>query len=323
MSSSCIPPLSGGIHLNSLSGFPGPAQSASAQIGRNYSDLKEETEKFIHANFPTCTTSDLQRLCDEIVVGRGIYLGIREFEERYFAIADRVKAGIPIYAHLSISHFGLQFEYPEHHFVQDIQSAVKDLSETQVRIQALPAQTNASAARRREVANLVGREKFLCRTVISSAFSLVEAFLSGLFFTATETGQIGHFVCDGAFIDYARKKESAAMKDRIDRVVTALSSGRYSAKDEPYSSFLGVCKSYRDAIHHTTPFERKAQSLAAGARLLKLYEINLRIALQCLASATETVLMINDLAYGGHVQLRINQSCEDIKKELRTLSGQR
>lgn len=96
---------------------------------------------------------------------------------------------------------------------------------------------------------------------------------------------------------------------------TAISSGRNSARDEPYKSFLGVCKAYRDAIHHTTPFERKAQALAAGGRPLKLYGIDSRVALQCVEAAADTILAINDLAYGGRIHLRMNQSCEDIKNE--------
>ncbi|HEX7006684.1 MAG TPA: hypothetical protein VF274_06075, partial [Alphaproteobacteria bacterium] len=46
-----------------------------------------------------------------------------------------------------------------------------------------------------------------------------EAFLSGLFFTALNVKMLGKLPCDGELLRYASSRESAALKDRIDRIV--------------------------------------------------------------------------------------------------------
>ncbi|HVA15343.1 MAG TPA: hypothetical protein VNF99_18985 [Stellaceae bacterium] len=294
------------------------ARSVSSQIGRTYRDLSAETRKFIANNFLACDDENLARLCDSIEVGIGLYLRLDEFETAFFSLADQVKRRVPFYAHVSISTYGLQFEYPEHHFICDLEAGFEGLKETRQRIRELPASETALKAKRDDVASLVGREKFISRSMVSASFSLVEAFLSGLFFTAINRSTLGALRCDEALLRYAQNKESAPLKDRIDRIVKFASGGRSDSRSEPFKSFMDVGKRYRDAIHHTTPFERK--DIEAGQRLLALYEIKPDVALLCTILAFDSVLKISNWLYGDEDSSAIAANCKELLEKVMTYS---
>jgi hypothetical protein len=266
------------------------ARGVTAQIGRDYGQLRSETKKFLDENFKNCGSDELARLCDAIPSSGRIYLRFDEFQRDFFPVADRIRSRFPVYAHVSISVYGLQFEFPEHHFFRDLDSALSDLGEVRARIRDFVASGRNPKRSHQEVGNLIARDKFLSRSIISATFSLVEAFISGLFYTAIETKRIGAIDADSSFIDYARTKESAPLGARIERVIRFISIGREDASMEPFLSLIKVGKRYRDAIHHTTPFARKG--LDAGERLSALYEINGDVALECVVLATRSILTI-------------------------------
>jgi hypothetical protein len=112
--------------------------------------------------------------------GIGLYLWLDDFEASLFALAEPVKRRFPFYAHVSVSIYGLPFEFPEHHFINDIDAAFEDLKETRQALDSLGL-TRANMKHQRGVtAPLVSRGKFISRSIVSASFSLVEAFLSGL-----------------------------------------------------------------------------------------------------------------------------------------------
>ena len=88
------------------------ARSVSSQIGRSYRELSAETRQFIEKNFACCDYDDLARLCDAVEPGIGLYLRLDDFEASLFALAEPVKRRFPFYAHVSVSIYGLQFEFP-------------------------------------------------------------------------------------------------------------------------------------------------------------------------------------------------------------------
>jgi len=267
------------------------ARSVSSQIGRSYRELSTQTQKFISENFLRCDFDDLARLCDAIEPGIGLYLRLDEFEKAFFPLADSVKRRFPFYAHVSISFWGLQFEYPENHYLQDLDAGLDDLTETRRRLAVLRVTDANMKSKRDEIAPLISREKFISRSLISASFSLVETFLSGLFFTALNTKMLGRLYCDERFLAYAEKNErNAGLKDRINRVVKFASGGAGDGSSEPFKSFIEI-KRYRDAIHHTTPFERK--NLEAGQQLLSLYEIKSDVAVLCALLSLSCVLTLS------------------------------
>ena len=280
------------------------ARSVSSQIGRNYHSLSAEVQKFVNKNFVRCEYADLARLCDEVRSGMGLSIQLDEFEKTFFPLADSVKQRFPFYAHVSISTYGLKFEFPEHHFLRDIETSLPELLDTFTSIKQLTSQHDPV------IAGLIAREKFLSRSIISAAFSLLEAFISGLFFTAVHTNALGSLECDGEFLKYAATKESDLLKQRLDHVVQFVSKGTESISDEPFEKLIEVGKWYRDAIHHTTPFGRK--DVEVGGRLTALYEIDCNIALHCIVLSSATLLKISQWTYGAFDATDIASRCSEL-----------
>ena len=193
------------------------ARSVSSQIGRGYRELSQEIQNFIARNFVGCKYADLARLCDAVQIGVGISLQLDEFEKQFFRLSKSVKGRYPFYAHVHISTYGLRFEFPEHHFLRDMETSLPDLLETRSRLASFRGQDFDAKREPDLIASLVAREKFLSRSIISATFSLAEAFLSGLFFTAIHTNAIGQRACNEDFLKFAGTKESAPLRDRIDR----------------------------------------------------------------------------------------------------------
>lgn len=289
------------------------ARSVSSQIGRRYRELSTEIQKFIAQNFSRCDYRDLARLCDAIESGTGLYVRLDEFERAFFPLAEPLKTRYPFYAHVSISVWGLQFEYPELHFLQDLDAGLDDLTETRLRLGDLGV-TDADMKRKRsDIAPLLSKGKFISHSVISASFSLVEAFLSGLFFTALHTKGLGKLHCDAEFLTYAEKGESTALKGRLDRVVKFASADKAGGGSDPFNSFIEIGKRYRDAIHHTTPFGRS--DLEAGERLLALYEINHNTAVLCALLSLECVLTISNWIYSGEEGGAITDQCNELHRK--------
>src|SRR5574338_201062 len=163
------------------------------------------------------------------------------------------------------------------------------------------------------VAGLVARERFLSRSIVSATFSLVEAFLSGLFFTAVHTRSFGYIRCDDEFFKYASTKESAPLKDRFDRIIRFVSAETENVNNEPFNTFIEDGKRYRDAIHHTTPFGRK--DIEPGGRLTALYEINCEIALRCVELSSASLLKILEWTHGESASTDIGSRCRELLRK--------
>lgn len=283
------------------------ARSVTSQIGRNYHRLSTEVQKFINENFARCEYADLARLCDEVRSGMGLSTRLDEFEKTFFPLANSVKQRFPFYAHVTISTYGLKFEFPEHHFLRDIETSLPELLDTFTSVKRLTPKHDP------DIAGLIAHEKFLSRSIISATFSLLEAFISGLFYTAVQTKTIGSLECDDEFLKYAATKESAPLKQRLDRIVQFASKGTESIHDEPFEKLVEVGKRYRDAIHHTTPFDRK--DVGVGGRLTALYEIDGDIALHCIVLSSATLLKISQWTYGALDATDIASRCSELLEE--------
>lgn len=286
------------------------ARSVSVQIGRGYQELSGEIKKFIGNNFQKCSFADLAKLCDEIVVGEGLYLRIEDFESRFFPVAESVKQRVPGHAHIAISTFGMQFEYPEHHFLNDLDTGLLELRDIASRLSELNVSDSNQKAIRDKVRPLVSRDKFVSRSIVSAAYSLVEAFISGCLYTADSAGHVGRLVCDDSFRAYARAKNSEPFKNRVERLVAFASSGTSSAQEEPFKEFIDSAKRIRDAIHHTTPFERKAHGIAPGQRLTDLYRVNSETAIRVVLLALGTVSAVVNWTQREGVRTELSDRCE-------------
>jgi hypothetical protein len=144
---------------------------------------------------------------------------------------------------------------------------------------------------------------------------LIEAFLSGLFFTALSTNVLGKLQCDEELLRYVKNKEKGAtLKDRIDRIVRFASSGEADGRSDPFRTFIEVGKRYRDAIHHTTPFGRKDSD--AGERLFALYKVKSDVAVLCALLSLDSVLALSQWIYSQEDPNEIADSCRELRNKI-------
>lgn len=290
------------------------ARSVSSQIGHGYGKLSSSIENFMIKHFSDCSFANLAQLCDTIVPGCGMNLRLDEFERVHFRLNDTVKSKYPFYTHMRISCSGLQFEFPEHHFLNDIEVGfiyLKNILEDIIKLKI----TDSNLKEHKSVVSpLISREKFISRSLISASFSLVESYVSGIFYTVVNVGRIGITECDPEFINFAKNKESGPLKDRLGRIAKFASNGTLNSESEPFDSFIKIAKRYRDAIHHTTPFGRK--DIEIGERLETLYEIDGELAILFSLFALDTVLKLFELIDTPQTESVIFQRCRSIRADL-------
>jgi len=186
--------------------------------------------------------------------------------------------------------------------------------ETRLRLADLRVTDANMKSKRDDIAALISKEKFISRSVISASFSLVEAFLSGLFFAARNTKALGRRCCDETFLAYAEGNErKAAFKERLDRIVRFASGGTTDGGSEPFKSYIET-KRYCDAIHHTTPFAWK--DLEAGQQLLSLYEIKSDVAALCVPLPLDCVLALSSWIYSDEEGSEIAERCKKLREKI-------
>jgi hypothetical protein len=267
------------------------ARSVTSQIGRDYKKIKEHVRHFISQHFENATEKNLADLCETIPVPYGLHETLLDFENKHFSLSSKVKSKYPIYAHISISYRGLQFEFPEHHFLNDIEVLFLYLQENEKLLSHPQYSSQKRIENNQNIKLIVSKEKFLSRALISTAFSLVETTLSGIFFTAAAGGTLGQLTVDKDFRAFAIKKESAPLKQRLSTTVQWATQNYCTGDEEPFKSFMSSAKKFRDSIHHPTPFGRQ-NNLEEWERLELLYEIDAFVALNIIRSAFAVILTI-------------------------------
>lgn len=281
------------------------ARSVMSQISFSYKKTSQNVLKFIEENFVGIGLEELAQLSESILPGVGLSLRLSEFEATHFGLAPSVKRRFPAHSHLRISLWGMQFEFPEMHFLNDIEAGSIELNQVSALLKPSAAVVGNPKSQQIEVAHLVSRQKLLCRALVSASFSLLEAYLSGLFFIAANESRLGNAATNEDFRGFARSKESAPLKTRLDRVLREASGGHASVDDEPIRGYIDTGKRYRDAIHHTSPFERK--DVEAGGRLIALYELDPVIAFTCVEHSLFTVSLLERLIWQDELETDVMQ----------------
>lgn len=293
------------------------ARSVSAQIGRGYKELSIKTKNFISENFEDCDYADLANLCDAVVIGYGIHDRIDRFEKNFFQISKDIKEAFPFHAHVSVSLYGLQFEYPEHHFLKDIETAVEQLSEVQPKILNYRVGVWDKKTDRLSLQKIISKEKLMNRVLIIASFNLIESFISGLFYEVVENRSMGKLALSEAFISYAAKNETDILRRRLDKTIRYISNDAKSVETEPFQYIIEKAKFYRDAIHHTTPFSRKG--ISEGERLLALYRVDCELALAIGSSVLLCITEIQNYLYPMGPKTAIASDCDRIHGQIASL----
>jgi len=88
--------------------------------------LRGEVAKFCRNNFENVEPEDLARLYEPIFEHKcEWYIPLTDFIRDFGKFKDKVLKGAPPHATVRISPWGLQFDYPEHHLMRDLETISK------------------------------------------------------------------------------------------------------------------------------------------------------------------------------------------------------
>lgn len=219
--------------------------------------LLPEIEGFCRNNFQGMSTDVLASLHDAIkpTIPHGFRLPLAEFQKKYAAPKAETLKDVPLHATVSISLWGLQFEFPEDHFMKDIEVALDGANAAHKIVEDIGA-SNVVKTREKELAGALRREKAACRAGLVACFSLVEAYLNGLAwrFCHNEPQRLAQLSQNQQKL--IMDSSEATLRNKLLKYPEIImGSPLWDEKDDAVDSFLSLLKPFRDSLCHPSPFE--------------------------------------------------------------------
>lgn len=232
------------------------ARSVGARIGKSYGMLKSETTKFIEENFESASATDLIRIADDLIRDRRIFLPLKEFEDEYLRISNSVKYQLPVHSFVSVSLWGLQFDYPEHNFINDLKISIVELDSVSKSVNGLAEGAINLRSDRASISTQISKQKFFSRCVVTAAYNFLEAYIAGLLFEAHSYQKLGNKLIDESFREKSSALEKKSLKEKIERLNSEVLGANSEIGGRLSKVISGEGKTIRDAIHHATAFPR-------------------------------------------------------------------
>jgi len=295
------------------------ARHVFSQLPISYRETQARLSEFIHSNFVNCTAEQLAKICDSVQPSEGgLNIGIIEFERNFVQIDDHVEISCPFHSNVSISLWGLKFEFPEHHFLNDLEWSLTETVQAERDANELLTSVVSVKDAPAKAAAIATAQKAASRSTISVCYNLLEAYINGVFFQITEQGYAGLHLCSAEQRTYAQRNKTASFADRVEKLCEIIKA--FDIIDSADYVALRDGKFVRDAIHHTSPFgwtTRNAQtSYAAGARLGALYSIVPESARSLARSTLDFLIAVERQAWGDPASRTIFESCTKLRQRL-------
>ena len=250
--------------------------------------LNNEIEKFTRRNFEDASQKNLVILYEKIKVYRGLEMPLTEFEEKFFKIKKSTYKGHPSHLTVSISLWGLKFQYPEDELSKDISeglsiavSVTKELNDFKKSGHSIMAQQQ----------NRIGEKwrlrKYASRSVLISCFNLMEAYLNGLAWDFRQNAP--ELTLSNREKDLLDDSFSVSIRDKLKRYPKIISRNENWEKEAPeIDSFLEIIKPFRDSLVHPSPFNAP-EKFGGYNKLRNLYRIDVDTAVLC-SNLTVTII---------------------------------
>jgi hypothetical protein len=246
--------------------------------------LRGEVAKFCRKNFENVKPEDLARWYKPIFEHKSdFYLPLPDFTRDFGRFRAKVLKGAPLHSTVRISPWGLQFEYPEHHLMNDLAESFNEAVEIE-EVQLTPYRTKTwrekkQQATKAEIADLIRRGKVSQRACILSCFNLIESYINGIAWDYVQIHDISGLSKDhrNVLTESERLVNIIDKLIKIPRVITGREDSPLHQTREPLKSFIDIIKPYRDSIVHASPFAA-AEKFGGYDKLSKLYELNLNTA---------------------------------------------
>lgn len=239
--------------------------------------------------FVGATEGVFHALFDEIKAGipLGLHMPMHDFEARFAPVRRESSKGRdqerPFHATISITLLGLQYEYPEWHFANDVAMAMAEARELNQTLAPFSGTFDPKLkAKWIEVQPLAKREAAVLRWCIVGCSSLVEAYLGALAWRLQKT--------EGERLSQLSSKDRKTVEDagpsfrdrliRIPRILTGIDL--WDEQDPNVQAVLEV-KQIRDALMHPSPFS-VSEKYGGRDKLAIVYSLDHDVVERCVKS---------------------------------------
>lgn len=266
------------------------------------SRMRSEIDGFCRGNFKAMTAKKLAALYEEVQPPYGLRLSLSEFERRFGSITETARKGCPKHATVSITLWGLQFEFAEDHLSKDLRQHVLWARQANVELSAMVDKPQTIL--RREQANIADMRRRLLASVRASLFSsyaLLEAYFNGLGWEFLQAhGQ------DCTLSDKQRRflaGEEGSLRKKVTEFPTLI--GEKSCDDkykETVDVLFDVLKPFRDSVAHPSPFSAP-EKFGGYDKLAKLFAADYPLAEHALTLTCDILTKSHECVYGSNAHM--------------------
>jgi hypothetical protein len=115
------------------------------------------------------------------------------------------------------------------------------------------------------------------------------------------------------------RKKQKPLRERLTKLSFTMSDGQLPPST--FDEFIEVGKRLRDAIHHTSPFERKG--VLPGQRLLDVYRVKTDAAVQVALLGIDAVVKLSTWIAAGTPRTETADRCEALHADYLTFAAER
>lgn len=251
----------------------GPRRLRRAQGSHDRATLGPEIESFCQKNFKGMSIQALSCLFQRIKEGPGIRMPLTDFESEFAPFRPQTTEGTPRHATVSITLWGLQFEFPEDHFGKDIRHAYTIADETSTEIRRLKSLTQQAARKREdEISKLIQNNNFAKRVIVVQSICLIECYLNGLAWDYLQKHS------NLTSLSTNRRKlledRTANFRDKLLKYQEIIFNESIIEENSEIVIFiLGVMKPFRDAMMHPSPFSHPSD-FGGITKLDRIYNLS-------------------------------------------------
>lgn len=276
------------------------------QLKSGVSDINErllpEIEEFCRRNFHDMDVQKLSLLYEEIKEFRGIESPLKEFEKKYGKIRREVLKGNPNHLTLSISLWGLKFQFPEDEITKDILTALDIVVQSQDQIKNYKGVSHRKLeANINHIASLMRQEKFSSRSIVLSCFNLIEAYLNGLAWDYLEKTDLRKL--SNTKQKLLKDTNQTPIRDKL-RKYPAVIAGKelWEDNDQLLESFIDTIKPFRDSLVHPSPFSAPL-NFGGYDKLRLFYRVDYDTALMSVDIVVKIIKRIHAHVYSSETTL--------------------
>lgn len=252
---------------------PGSRRLRRAQGRHDRATLRPEIDSFCRKNFNGMSIQALSCLFERIQEGLGIRMPLVDFEAEFAPFRAPTIGSTPRHATVSISLWGLQFEFPEDHFAKDIRHAYTIADDTSAELRRLKSLTQQAARKRKdEISKLIQNNNFAKRVIVVQSICLIECYLNGLAWDYLQR----HSNLSSLSKNSRKLLEdrNANFRDKLLKYQEIIFNESIIGENSEIIIFiLGVMKPFRDAMMHPSPFSHPSD-FGGITKLDRIYNLS-------------------------------------------------